>query len=189
MGKALINIDYTVDFVAEDGALTCGKPGQQIEDIISSITEEFVKKGAFTVFAIDAHEKEDIYHPETKLFPPHNLRNTNGRDLYGKLAGLYDKYENEAHVYYMDKTRYSAFTGTDLEIKLKEREINEVHLVGVCTDICVLHTAIDAYNKGFNIVIYRDAVASFNQTGHTWALEHFEQTLGAKVTEFGGEQQ
>ncbi|MED1372847.1 isochorismatase, partial [Bacillus paranthracis] len=28
MKRALINIDYTYDFVAEKGALTCGKPGQ-----------------------------------------------------------------------------------------------------------------------------------------------------------------
>ena len=54
----------------------------------------------------------------------------------------------------MDKTRYSAFAGTDLEMKLRERGIEEVHLVGVCTDICVLHTAVDAYNKGFKIVVY-----------------------------------
>ncbi|HCF31275.1 MAG TPA: isochorismatase, partial [Bacillus sp. (in: Bacteria)] len=31
MKRALINIDYTYDFVAEKGALTCGKPGQEIE--------------------------------------------------------------------------------------------------------------------------------------------------------------
>ena len=30
--KALINIDYTVDFVADAGALTCGEPGQAIEE-------------------------------------------------------------------------------------------------------------------------------------------------------------
>ena len=55
----------------------------------------------------------------------------------------------------MDKTRYSAFAGTDLEMKLRERGIEEVHLVGVCTDICVLHTAVDAYNKGFKIVVLK----------------------------------
>ena len=81
----------------------------------------------------------------------------------------------------MDKTRYSAFCGTDLELKLRERNITEVHLVGVCTDICVLHTAIDAFNKGFQVVIHEKAVASFNPTGHEWALEHFKNTLGAKV--------
>ncbi|UOQ49285.1 cysteine hydrolase [Gracilibacillus caseinilyticus] len=188
MKKALINIDYTNDFVAEDGALTCGAPGQAIEDQISLITEEFVKDDTFVVFAVDLHDKADSYHPEAKLFPPHNLKGSKGRELFGSLKTVYQKYENEKHVYYMDKTRYSAFTGTDLEIKLIERGIQEVHLVGVCTDICVLHTAVDAYNKGFQIVVYKDAVASFNQAGHEWALGHFEQTLGAKVIEFGGRQ-
>lgn len=43
------------------------------------------------------------------------------------------------------------------------------------------NTAIDAYNKGFKIVIHKDAVASFNYDGHVWALEHFKNTLGAEV--------
>ena len=179
--KALLNVEYTVDFVASDGALTCGEPGQVLEQRITQITKSFIENGDFTVFAIDVHEKGDKYHPETKLFPPHNIRNTNGRDLFGTLQHVYEMNKEAEHVYYMDKTRYSAFAGTDLEIKLRERGIVEVHIVGVCTDICVLHTAVDAYNKGFKIVIYKDAVASFNQAGHDWALSHFEHTLGATV--------
>ncbi|WP_342043216.1 cysteine hydrolase family protein [Bacillus sp. OTU2372] len=179
--RALINIDYTYDFVADAGALTCGVPGQQIEDEIVELTKEFIENGDYVVFAIDVHDKGDQYHPETKLFPPHNLRGTAGRDLFGALQGVYDDNKQLENVAYMDKTRYSAFAGTDLEIKLREREITEVHLVGVCTDICVLHTAVDAYNKGFNIVVYKDAVASFNQAGHEWALEHFAQSLAAMV--------
>lgn len=81
----------------------------------------------------------------------------------------------------MDKTRYSAFAGTDLEMKLRERGIQEVHLVGVCTDICVLHTAVDAYNKGFHIVVHEKAVASFNEQGHQFALEHFKSCLHAVI--------
>ena len=56
-----------------------------------------------------------------------------------------------------------------------------MHLVGVCTDICVLHTAVDAYNKGFKVVVYKDAVASFNQQGHEWALGHFKDSIGAEI--------
>ncbi|MDQ1147913.1 nicotinamidase-related amidase [Bacillus sp. SORGH_AS 510] len=179
--KALINIDYTIDFVADNGALTCGKPGQAIEQKIIQITKEFIEKGDYVVFAIDVHDQGDEFHPETKLFPPHNLRGTSGRDLFGVLQEVYEKNKDRDNVEFMDKTRYSAFAGTDLEIKLRERGITEVHLVGVCTDICVLHTAVDAYNKGFKIVIYKDAVASFNQAGHDWALGHFEQSLGAMV--------
>lgn len=81
----------------------------------------------------------------------------------------------------MAKTRYSAFSGTDLEIKLRERNITELHLVGVCTDICILHTAVDAYNKGFQIKVHSGAVASFNEAGHKWALNHFKHSLGATI--------
>ncbi|MCR2823714.1 cysteine hydrolase family protein [Lederbergia panacisoli] len=181
MKKALLNVDYTYDFVAEDGRLTCGEPGQKIEGRIFSLTQKFIEDGDFVVLAIDKHTEGNEYHPEAKLFPPHNIEGTSGRELYGKLYLLYEKHKNDSNVYYMDKTRYSAFAGTDLEIKLRERGIEEVHLCGVCTDICVLHTAVDAYNKGFQIVVHEDAVASFNQAGHEWALGHFAQTLGAKV--------
>jgi nicotinamidase-related amidase len=179
--KALINVDYTYDFVADDGALTCGKPGQAIEEEITAITKQFIDNGDYVVFAIDVHEEGDPLHPETKLFPPHNLRGTPGRELYGKLKELYDKHKQDDHVDWMDKTRYSAFAGTDLELKLRARGITELHIVGVCTDICVLHTAVDAYNRGYQIVIHEKAVASFDQQGHEWALRHFKGSLGASV--------
>lgn len=179
--RALINIDYTYDFIADDGALTCGKPGQAIEEKVVQLTESFIQNGDYVAFAIDVHDKGDEYHPETKLFPPHNLRSTAGRDLFGALKIIYDQNKENENVAFFDKTRYSAFAGTNLEIKLRERGITEVHLVGVCTDICVLHTAVDAYNKGFKIVVHKNAVASFNQKGHEWALEHFVQSLGAMV--------
>lgn len=179
MKKALLVVDYTVDFVADDGKLTCGKPGQAIEDSICAITEQFINNDDFIVFPVDLHEANDLLHPENKLFPPHNIRFTSGRDLYGKLKLLYES--NTENITWMDKTRYSAFAGTQLELLLRERNIEEIHIVGVCTDICVLHTAIDAYNRGFSIVVHKDAVASFDSEGHNWALRHFTNTLGAQV--------
>src|SRR5699024_9418939 len=151
MKKALLVVDYTVDFVAEDGALTCGLPGIELESYICKITEQFIKDGAYVVFPVDVHELHD----------------------------LYQQYAED--IFWMDKTRYSVFAGTDLELRLRARNIREIHLVGVCTDICILHSAIDAYNKGFDIVIHEQGVASFNQMGHEWAINHFEQTLGATV--------
>ncbi|PGQ99694.1 isochorismatase, partial [Bacillus cereus] len=77
------------------------------------------ENGDYVVFAIDKHEENDEYHPEAKLFPPHNIAGTNGRDLFGELQEVYETYKNAENVYYMDKTRYSAFAGTDLEMKLR----------------------------------------------------------------------
>ncbi|WP_445487119.1 cysteine hydrolase family protein [Niallia sp. 03133] len=177
--KALINIDYTYDFVK--GKLPCGEPAMEIEQEISNITQKFINQGDFAVFAIDLHKKYDPYHPESTLFPPHNIEGTSGRELYGALNKIYKEASMLSNVYWMDKTRYSAFTGTDLHIKLSERNISELYLVGVCTDICLLHTAIDAYNFGYKLFIYENAVASFNQAGHQWALQHFKEVLGAII--------
>lgn len=179
MKKALLVVDYTVDFVAEDGALTCGDPGIALEDYIVNLTEDYVNQ-QLPVFVInDLHEKNDPYHPENELFPPHNIRGTEGRHLYGKLHDLGNKHIDD--IIWMDKTRYSAFAGTNLDIQLRARGINEIHLMGVCTDICILHTAIDAYNLGYTIFVHEGGVASFNQAGHDWALTHFTNTLGATV--------
>lgn len=179
MKKALLVVDYTVDFVADDGALTCGEPGQAIEERICELVEQFLQDGELVVFPVDLHEQDDPYHPEAKLFPPHNIRGTAGRNLYGRLADVYEA--NKERIVWMDKTRYSSFAGTALELMLTERGITDLHLTGVCTDICVLHTAVDAYNKGFDITVYKDAVASFDPQGHEWALRHFSGSLGAKV--------
>ncbi|MGE7924108.1 cysteine hydrolase family protein [Viridibacillus arvi] len=184
MNKALLIIDYTNDFVADDGALTCGKPGQAIEQTIASITEQFIKDGEFIVFSCDLHDENDEYHPESRLFPPHNIRDTAGRELFGSLQKIYKVHQNQSNILLMDKTRYSSFAGTNLAQLLAERGIQEIHLVGVCTDICVLHTAVDAYNKGFKTYIYENGVASFDEKGHKWALNHFKNTLGAEVIAF-----
>ncbi|MCA0985314.1 cysteine hydrolase [Halobacillus yeomjeoni] len=183
MKRALITIDYTNDFVAEDGALTCGEPAQNLDKKITELNQAFLDSGDFVVLAVDVHDEGDPFHPETKLFPPHNIRNTEGRNLYGSLQPWFEKNQRHENLHYMDKTRYSAFAGTDLDVKLRERGIHEVHLTGVCTDICVLHTAVDAYNLGYRIVIHKDAVASFNHPGHEWALGHFESVLGADIQE------
>ena len=175
--KALLVVDYTYDFVV--GKLPCGDPAVAIEQRIAELTEQFVAHDDFVVMAVDIHEENDPYHPETRLFPSHNIKETSGRELYGKLNDVYARHQDQ--IYWMDKTRYSAFCGTDLDMRLRSRGITEVHIVGVCTDICVLHTAIEAYNYGYRIVVHEDAVATFNESAHHWALEHMRNTLGADI--------
>jgi len=145
MDKAFLVIDYTYDFVAEDGHLTCGLPGINLEQYMVDTTIEFLEDGQFVVMPNDMHEENDPFHPETALFPPHNIR------------------------------------GTNLDILLRARGIREVHLLGVCTDICILHTAIDAYNLGYDIFIHERGVASFDMEAHQFALKHFKHVLNATI--------
>ncbi|MBH4861697.1 cysteine hydrolase [Staphylococcus aureus] len=158
--RALLVVDYSYDFIADDGLLTCGKPGQNIEDFIVSRINDFNYYQDHIFFLMDLHYLHDIHHPESKLFPP---------------------IKAQPNVHFIDKTRYDSFFGTPLDSLLRERSINQVEIVGVCTDICVLHTAISAYNLGYKISVPAEGVASFNQKGHEWALAHFKNSLGAEV--------
>lgn len=179
MKKALIIIDFNNDFVADNGKLTCGKVAQQIDDKIANLVEEFSKNGDFIVNACDNHIENDKYSIEKDMFPAHCFDDY-GKDLYGKTKIAVSKVNADNYLY-IPKNRFSAFAGTPLDLKLKERLVNEIVLVGVCTDICVLHCAIDGYNLGYKITVIKDAVASFNQEGHNYALTHFENVLGAKI--------
>ncbi len=183
MKRALLIIDYTYDFVADDGKLTCGKPGQEIDDAIVNLIMEFEDTKEPIFVLRDLHYESDKAHPESKLFPPHNQFGSPGRELYGNTAKALEELtrEHPEQVTWMDKTRYSSFVRTSLTEKLDELGVDAVELAGVCTDICILHTAIGAYNLGYDVIVPQNAVASFSQEGHTFALNHFKSCLGAKL--------
>ena len=58
--RALIVIDYTFDFIADTGRLTCGKPGQDIEERIVQLIEEFADED-YVVVANDVHDLSLIH--------------------------------------------------------------------------------------------------------------------------------
>lgn len=181
MNKALLVIDYSYDFVAPDGKLTAGEPAMAIEGNIAGKIDEAVKDDEFIFFMMDLHFEGDTYHPEYKLFPPHNIDGTPGRELYGEVSARYEEVKSQENVIFLDKTRYSAFCGTRLHQMLQERGVDTVVLTGVVTDICIMHTAMDAYNLGYDIIVPESCVASFNPEAHEVALAHFKNTLGAIV--------
>lgn len=50
--NALISIDYTYDFVAEDGKLTTGTAGQVIEKKLTAHTKKFIDQKDFVVLPL-----------------------------------------------------------------------------------------------------------------------------------------
>ncbi|MGI6192046.1 MAG: cysteine hydrolase family protein [Christensenellales bacterium] len=183
MKKALLIIDYTYDFIADDGKLTCGKPGQDIDGAIVERIKQYEASKEPIFVLRDLHYEGDTAHPESKLFPPHNIFGTAGREVYGETRKVLEELNRERpeQVFWMDKTRYSSFARTDLADRLNRLNVDAVELTGVCTDICILHTAISAYNLGFDVIIPQNAVASFSPEGHTFALGHMKDCLGAEL--------
>ena len=100
----------------------------------------------------------------------------------GKL--LLQRYaEHDPHVSYIPKLRYSAFFGTPLDSMLRARGVEEVIVVGVCTDICVLHTVISAVYAGYKVTVPANCCATIIPGGQEWALAHMKGCLGVNVIE------
>lgn len=75
------------------------------------------------------------------------------------------------------KTRQSAFIRTNFEEKLKEKNVDTLILCGVFTHGCVGRTAIDAYERDFNVIVSRDASFSHvrNQENVMFEVIEYEQ--------------
>lgn len=146
---------------------------------IRRIVEEERGRGTPVIFTKDSHVENDA---EFEMFPRHCVVGTDEHDLAEELR----EFEPEAAAV-VEKRRYSAFFDTKLEEILRDLDPDEVHVVGVCTDICVLHTTADLRNRDFRVVIRGDGVETFDGPGHDgdevnrFALAHAERILGAKV--------
>lgn len=79
---------------------------------------------------------------------------------------------------------YSAFleadrkTQTGLAGYLRERQINNLYIVGVATDFCVAWTALDAQQLGFNTFVIEDACRAIDMNGSLAQAWHEMQNVG-----------
>jgi nicotinamidase-related amidase len=55
---------------------------------------------------------------------------------------------------------YDAFAGSPLDGALRARDVTSLVLTGTMTDICVLATAIGAFNREYRVTVVADAVAT-----------------------------
>jgi len=65
----------------------------------------------------------------------------------------------------LDKPRFGAFHGTDLELILRTRSVDTVIISGVTTNVCCETTAREAMVRDFHVVFLSDATATFGMGG------------------------
>lgn len=184
MTRALLLVDMSNDFIQLDGALNCGAPGLQIVPYCVHLVDSFVMHREFVIDARDNHDVTD-FEIASDLFPAHNLKDTWGQALVAELS---ERLNGHSHLWkYIPKKNYNAGFNTDLFPFLESKNIDEIHVVGVCTDICVRYTVNGLYEwktarrNNLKIIVHEQGVASFNLVGHQDSLQHFETALGVEV--------
>ena len=169
--SAILVVDMLNDFVT--GALKCDR-GLAIVPKTAELLRAARAKNVPVIFCNDAHLK-DIDH-ELKLWGDHAIAGTKGAEVIPEL-------ELCATDYVVPKRRYSGFFYTDLDLLLKELGVDTVILTGLHAHMCVRHTAADAYQLGYDVVVAKDATDSFTEEDYLYGIKYLKETYGAKVTD------
>ena len=170
MGNAVLVVDMVVGFLEPGHNLYCGDEARKIIPNVRNLIEKEQAAGSEVLFMCDTHDPDDL---EFQIFPVHCVKGTEEPNIISELSG----YSGGK----IPKRRYSAFFGTDLERRLADLNPEKVIICGVCTDICVMHTASDARNRDYPVEVPVDCVATFDAEAHRYALQHMERILGVKL--------
>ena len=103
------------------------------------------------------------------------------RALAGRRPDLVEPILPPDDVDFLVKIRHSVFYGTPLEHLLREREVGRIVLCGQVTEQCILYSALDAYLRGYDVAVVRDAVAHIHQNLGDAALEMMARNMHAEV--------
>lgn len=133
MEKCLIVVDFQNDFV--DGSLGF-ENANDIENHICNLIEEYKSNGNDVIFTKDTHPENYMDLQEGKNLPiPHCIKGTPGHELYGRVKELSEGCE------IFEKP---TFPSLELGNYLATKNYDEVTLVGLVSNICVISNAIIA---------------------------------------------
>jgi nicotinamidase-related amidase len=97
-----------------------------------------------------------------------------GREVSAALAP-------EPDDYFVLKPGHSGFYCTALELLLDELEVETLILAGFATNICVLHTAIDAHMRKYRVLVPADTAGSNSEELTRLALAHLREVSAAET--------
>ncbi|MDO5105637.1 cysteine hydrolase [Capnocytophaga sp.] len=84
----------------------------------------------------------------------------------------------------------SGFTGSNLDVYLRNNKVENLYLAGYATHVCVESTLRDAHEKGYNTFLISDATSAFNSTQQEYVLNeivhHFGEHLSTEALVGGG---
>lgn len=157
--KILVVVDMQNDFI--DGALGTSE-AVEIVPYVKQVIESFEGKVFFTR---DTHFDDYMNTQEGKNLPvPHCIKGSDGWQIRPELDSLR---KTEA----IDKVTFGSSALVD--VLKKEKDIEEITFIGLCTDICVISNVavVKAFFPEIPISVDAKACAGVTPQSHRTALE------------------
>jgi nicotinamidase-related amidase len=89
----------------------------------------------------------------------------------GTAGAIHPAVAPEGEDIVVTKHRISAFTGTDLDLILRARDIDTLILFGIATSGVVLSTLLQASDADYRLIVIKDCCADLDPTVHTCLIE------------------
>lgn len=179
--QALVVVDVQNDF-CPGGALAVER-GDEVVVVINELARRF----PVVVATRDWHPPDHgSFAEQGGPWPPHCVQGTLGAELRddldrARIHAVVDKGQDPA------TEGYSGFEGTDLEAMLRERDVEDVHVVGLALDYCVKNTALDARRAGFDVTVHLDATRAVDvEPGDAQRAVDDLRAAGVTVVDGGG---
>jgi nicotinamidase-related amidase len=152
------------------------KRAKHIIPNIKKLVKAARKNNVPVVYSNDAHYPQDV--EVTRKWGKHAIKGTEGAEVIPEL-------KPSQKDYIVEKRTYSSFYETGLDPLLRsmynEEGVKTVILCGLHTNMCVRHTAADAFFRGYRIIIAKDGVEAFTQEDQEQGLKYLEYVYNAKI--------
>ena len=170
---AVIIIDMLNDFVTGKIAAERAK---HIIPRLKKLIDAARENNVTVIYSNDAHYPQDA--EVIRKWGKHAIKGTKGAEVIPEL-------QPTERDYVVEKRTYSGFYETGLDPLLrslyKGDGVKTVILGGLHTNMCVRHTAADAFFRGYSIIIASDGCEAFTQKEHEEGLKYLEYVYNAKI--------
>lgn len=163
----LIVVDMQNDFI--DGALGT----TEAQNIVYKVADYIKNFEGKIIFTKDTHKKNYLETVEGAHLPvEHCIKNTDGWNLNEKIAPLYD--EKSENTYLVEKETFGSLKLINhLQMIDSLTPVENIILVGLCTDICVISNALiaKAALPNAEIIVKQNLCAGVSPETHQNALD------------------
>lgn len=171
---ALVVVDMVRDFTEPDG-LVFYPMNRQILPAVVRLVDLCHQTGTLVIF-MQHRYRSGKYDRNLETMRPNCIEGSGGEALDPALP------VDRERDYIIQKRRYSAFYGTDLDLVLREHGIKNVAVVGTKTNCCIRATVHDAYFNDYLPIVISDCVGTNSEEVNRVHLEDMDKYFGTVMT-------
>lgn len=155
---ALVNVDMQNCFV--EGSPIAAPDGLVVLERINRVAAACRRAGILVIHTSNVFRADGSNLGVLAEFDP--IVKTGILNKGSAAAALHQKLVVDIRDILLDKPRFGAFHGTDLELILRSRGIDTLVITGIATNVCCETTAREAAVRDFRVLFLSDGTATFS---------------------------